>query len=379
MKTPPQPNAANIFELYRRRISKIDHRFPPPHFTLHNIDIIQLYLIYSEYFPYDIKELFKALTEVELKALHVPAFELKLQSTLVTHHSKFNQYNDLYREFDESNSNLDISLLNSTRNAYVEKVITLNAHIANDIILQFNKCISSVKGADKLKPHLDTLFFVCIFFYNLHWDVYGTDFNGEVAEKGISKLTLDQQPHFYRAYNQTKYIGKLLLDYFKAPTKLGEINLVVGGKPHITDDPIITNWLMQSLLDSIIANKYPLSLDYLGGMLSQALCKRKSHPEVMLKELESLADIKSPTYRHQKRKVVRRFCLDIHKAFAYYLGTSDTEFNTVELKIYNNILKSFKMDDFSVKQREHQGERSSTPRKDIIENRLGELLRRKEE
>lgn len=379
MKAPPKPNAANIFELYRRRISKVDPRFPLPHFTLSKIDIIQLYVLYPDYFPYDIIELFKPYSEEELKDLHVPDFEIKLQSAVMTHHPKFNRYNSLYKDFElsiDKEDGVDKILL---REVYLEKVKALNKEISNDIILQFYECILSVKGADILRPQLDTLFFVCIFFYNMHWDVYETSFNGKVSEHGISPLTLKEQPHLYRAHNQVKYISKLLYDYFKAPNKLGSFDLVVGGKPHLTDDPIIINWVVQSLIDSILLNKLPLSLDYLGGMLFHTLTKRVDRSGTMLLELKALTDLKPPTYRNEKRKVVRSFCLDIHKAFANYLGTSNKEFKNVELSIYHNVLRLFNMDDFSARQRSNQHEDSSNPRKDTAENRLGELLRRRDE
>lgn len=376
MKPSPQYNAATVLEFYRRRLFRANNNVPSTHFTYKNIDIVQLFLLYKSVFPEEIQKLFEGIAPEELKQYDIPEFTIDQHSPLLTRYSDFDKYTDLYQQYSSSTGGTYDN--KSLREEYLSKANALNNRITSDIKSRFNKIITS--SAINLQQHVETLLFVCIYFYNLHWDTYGISFDGKVSEKNsIKNLKLEEQPFYYRAHHQAVSLSTLFYNYYKSNSRPTEVTIVVGGKPHIINDPILTDWVVKSLIDNISQGKLPLSMDFYGAMLAYELSKRDNatHSD-LLKGLKKFPQMKEPTQVNEKRRVIRVFCLEIHKAFAYYMDSPIDTYTTEQLSIYIEILKLFKMEDLTKLKRKRQTDTTRTPRTDLVENRLRELLKRKE-
>lgn len=337
----------------------------PLNFKLKNVDLAVINRLYPELLPQALKEL---VEQSKVQGNNECFIDINIPSAIVINHPAIEDFNQLYTGFESIKSNVDNNLLHQAQLQYQSKVEELANVITRDIRSKFEKAINinSITNA-KLSPHVDTLFCICLIFYNRHWDPYGLTFNGPVAEHPISDLLPHRQPYTYRAVKQVKFLSDLLYHYFKMPNFKKEIVVSIGSPKHITDD---IDWIINA-----ISNNIPLSTDYLGVALNKLLKHRENmEHKAFINELRKFTKLKEYDFVNEKRKVVRNYCIDIHKIFSHYLGLPTTNLTGKRTKLYHNVLLAFEMDDFRVMHRDHEYSKS---RADNAENRLGVLIRPK--
>lgn len=348
---------------------------PSPSFDLRNIDIDTVYRLYPDILGIEFQEMLKVMDDEERSEYFV---NTKLDSAIIINHPECDKYNELYSTLSQALLTEDESVKEEAQTAYNLAIQALGRKITEGIKKEFIDAVFINENArTKLKPHIDTLLFICLSFYNLHWDTFGEGFNGAIADNPLGDLEYNEQPHHYRASKQLEFISNLLYSHYSKPNpykkinSYKELNVIIRGREHITDDPQLVNWLMTL----ITGDNLPASLDYNGVVLGKLLnCREQMEPKEFLIQLKKFTTVGAPDYTNFKRKVVKQYCLDIHKIFSYYMNLSEETFTGKRLHIYHNILKSFKMDDFS-KTKRNVG--TVSRRKGIPENRLGDLLRPK--
>ncbi|WP_342644874.1 hypothetical protein [Mucilaginibacter sp. CSA2-8R] len=369
---PKSENELLLFLLARcqKTLNKHDINDPIARFKLNNIDFRVLLNLYTDLFPQPIIDSYGRLPSVKRKKLVIPSHTLCIDSKLIQHHKLFNRYGMLFDKLIEGD-------LNETQ--YQEEIQSLNKSIITDIRANFEEAVlCTLKSKKTLKPHIDTLLFVCLYFYNTIWDADGLTFNSAVAvNNSISNLTFAEQPYYFRMHKQIRDISQLLFDYYSAQsTSPYEINFVVNKRPHPINDPVSNNWIIQSLIKSIKDGNSPISFDYLGYQLSCLLKEKdKLESSEFLNNLKRFSTLELPDHINEKRIAVRQFCLEIHKVFTYYLGLDIESFDGKRSKIYHNILLAFQMDDFNNYMRNSDRIENKSSRADAASNRLGALLR----
>jgi hypothetical protein len=342
---------------------------PSASFDLRNIDIDTIYKLYPERLGVELQEILNVMGDEERREYYVNS---KLRSAIIINHPEFGKYNELYLNLSEVLLAEDESVKEVSKVAYNAAIEALNSRITESIKREFSDAIFINETATtKLRPHIDTLLFVCLSFYNLHWDAFGDGFNGAIASNPLTNLEYEEQPHHYKSSKQLEFISNLLYSHYSKPASHKELSMIAGGREHITDDPQLVNWFV----NLVTGAKLPLSLDYNGIILGKLLNHREQmEPKEFLIQLKKFTTLGAPDFTDMKRKVVKQYCLAVHKIFSYYMNLSEKTFTGKRLHIYHNILKSFKMDDFSTLRRKHEGENK---RKVTPEDRLGDLLRSK--
>jgi len=341
---------------------------PSHNFDIDNINVGILYKLYPDRLSDELKAQIMVLPENKLSALQC---RIKLSSALIIYHPEFDKYNELFQNLTHKLKS-DNRVVNAVvQKQYNEDIRKLSSRISEDFMQAFEEAVFVNKNVEKaLKPHIKTLFFICISFYNLYWDTFGESFNGPIVDYTINELLPKAWPHQYRAVQQIHFVSNLLYDYFKKPHAQKKVIIEAGGRSHITDDDVLIGWLINLITEGSL----PASMDYIGKPLSKLLKNRHSMEiDEFLLQLNQFTQLKANDLVDVKRKVVRDYCLDIHKIFSHYLGLPTDTYSGKRIRIYHNILKAFHMDDFSVL---HRLPTRSNPRIDEAENRLGELLRR---
>jgi len=302
--------------------------------------------------------------------------DVTVHSSIVVNHKKFDKYNDLYAELSKAQLAEDDRIRQEAQIAYDRSIKALGTHITEDIKDKFVDAINiNERITNQLKPHINTLFFISLSFYDHYWDTFGENFNGAIADNPLGDLEYNEQPHHYRASKQLEFISNLLYSHYSKPNpykkinSYKELNVIIRGREHITDDPQLVNWLMTL----ITGDNLPASLDYNGVVLGKLLNYREQmKPKEFLIQLKKFTTLGAPDFTDMKRKVVKQYCLAVHKIFSYYMKLPDKTFSGKRLHIYHEILKAFQMEDFSKtkRKRETENKRKVTP-----EDRLGDLLR----
>ncbi|OOQ61343.1 hypothetical protein [Mucilaginibacter pedocola] len=340
---------------------------PTPYVNLDNVDLTVLTLINEHY--KDAKD--EGFTLNGKKVTHL---NIQVRSNLLNHDPQLHEYNILYKSYDSSNkTEADLKV-------YHEGIKHLNKRVSDRVRGTFMRCINpETELGSRIVNHFDTLLFAALFFYDKFWDAYGTDFAGKVSLKNsLSDLEFHKQPYFYRAHQQVIYISTLLYNYYKSGLPPTEIHIISNRKAHVQKDPILTRWVMKSLVESILNDKLPVSTDYYGDQLKGIISKLNySIDNEALNQLKNLSESKPPVFVNIKRKVVRQFCLELHKVFCYYTGLNVKTFTIPQLIIYTNILKEFGMDNFETHKRK-PGSESKKSRNFLPQERLRELLMRDE-
>jgi hypothetical protein len=363
-------------EHLRRKISKTPNptttEFNIP-FNLKSIDIHALYEVYPNHMPQTIINLF---AEVDMENTAFPIFEIAYESDVVMNHPKITKFNDLTLVLKEKLKDPNLNE-KAARDEFKVAANSLASIISSDIKASFVRCLDiNSKTFNKLNPHVDTLLFVCLYMYNKYWDAFKTDFNGSISDHAMPSLTHGSQPFEYRAINQTIFYSSTLYNYFKSSSTTKSLTLAATPMSTSTEDPII----IENFINSIINNSLPASTGRYGYLLEKLLqstdVKHYSN-ESFLNELKKFTKLKLPNYNDVKRKVVKQYCLEIHKLFSYYLNLPTMSFSQKRCHIYHCILKCFTMDDFSDDKRGNLRSNKTTGR-NTPANRLGELLRRKE-
>ncbi|MBD1364447.1 hypothetical protein IDJ77_11565 [Mucilaginibacter sp. ZT4R22] len=345
----------------------IDFIDPTPYIDLLNVDLAIFTLINPEYKDLD-------RDDFTLNGVKVTCLDIQFPSSIVNHDPQLLDYNEIYHKYASSNKT-ERDLI-----GYREALRELNKRISDKIRDTFMNCINPTSQlGSQLVHYFDTLLFATLFLYDKLWDAYETDFAGTVSvNNSIRDLDFRKQPHYYRAHQQVKYISTLLYGYYKSGKAPAEINIISNHKPHIQNDPILTSWVLQSLIESILNNKLPISTDYYGVQLKNIISKlNNSTDSEALTQLKDLSNSNPPVFVNAKRKVTRRFCLELHKVFCHYTSPNVNNITIPHLTVYVNILKEFKMDDFTTHER-IPTTASTKSRKFLSEERLRELLTRED-
>jgi len=372
---PQNYNELLLFYLAQcqRALNKHNTNDPIAFFQVHNIDFKTLLDLYPEQFPHRISDCYTHSSSTDKEELIIPSHYFNVHSKLIQHRKEFNSYGLLLDK---------LAAAQITEGEYHDEIRVLNDRIIKDIRAKFEQAIlCTVKSRKALAPHVDTLLFACLYFYNTIWDADGLTFNGAVARNNsISDLSYNEQPYYYRMHNQIKDVSQLLFDYYSQQAPPYEINYVVNKRSHIFNDPVSNHWIIQSLIQNIKAGNTPISFDYLGNQLSRLLkLKDKLDNKEFLNRLKRLSMLELPDHINEKRMAIGQFCLEIHKIFTYYLGIDINSFDGKRSKIYHKILLAFQMDDFNLYMRNSEHAENTSSRTDAATNRLGELLRRDQE
>jgi hypothetical protein len=335
-------------------------------FKLKNVDLKVIALIY----PNGLSDSFKeALKQSEVNDEQGCLVDIIFSSDVVITHPAIEDFNQLLAEFEEIKKTVEPNQVPQEELKYKAKVEQLGYNITNDIKSKFEEAIYINKRTTaKLKPHLDTLLYVCLALHEQYWDTYGISFNGPVSEHAISNLLPEGLPHHYRSIKQVQFVSKLLYAHFNKPNAQKDVTIMAGGQMHNTDDNILIDWL----IGLIAEGNFPGSMDYTGMVLSKLLKHRHSMDvNEFLVELKKFTLLEADDLVDEKRKVVLSYCLAIHEIFSYFLDLPLNNLIGKRSKIYHNILLAFKMDDFSKLHRDHN---KSKTRPDEAENRLSSLL-----
>ncbi|MGN6177840.1 MAG: hypothetical protein ACTHNW_01590 [Mucilaginibacter sp.] len=337
-------------------------------FKLKNIDLTVIALVYPEC---HLSDGFKALIKQSVgKGEQRCLIDINFSSDVVITHPEIEGFNQLFTEFEKVKRAIEANKIPQAELEYNSKVEQLGDKITNDIKCKFEEAIYINKRTTaKLKPHVDTLLYICLALYEYYWDTYGTSFNGPVSEHPVSNLLPAGLPSHSRSIQQVHFVSKLLYWHFKKPNAQRDVTIIAGGQMHYTDDSILVDWLIRLIAE----HSFPISMDYTGMVLSKLLKHRHSmDANKFLAELEKFTLLKADDLVDCKRKVVCSYCLDMHKIFSHFLNLPINNLIGKRSKIYHNILLAFKMDDFAELHRVHNG---SKQRADEAENRLGTLLR----
>jgi hypothetical protein len=364
IKLRKQSTYAAELEHVRRKISKPKSTDPEPYFILNNLDLLAFYKAYPKQCP----EVIKSMYDIHGDDINIPNHSVNVRSSLVSHHPEIFRYNDLLKKIITKDQSItkDSVLLAE----YEKAKIALKDDIIGDIKSNFISCIEINKTIEKkLKPHIDTLLFVCLYFYNMSWDSSNLTYNSNIAYYSAEKLMPSALPFDYRAIQQVNFISNVLYDYYKSSNNIGKLTIEAGIRSVQIEDPIISKWVIGSMLRDI-----PASTGYY-GMVLQKLIDAKIHMDEneWLKQLKKLTNLELPNYRGVKRKMVREWCLSVHKIFSYYLNLPNTTFDGKRLNIYVKLLKTFNIDDFDILLRSSE-KKPKYNRPDAAQTRLRELL-----
>jgi len=346
--------------------------YQSPIFDLNEVHIGPIYKLYYARLSEDVKRILEKDTPEGIDDIYI---NVKMSSKIDHTHKGLLLHNEIFKKYQRKISKGTEDEIELAQIEYENQRNALSLKIVEDITERFRKAIFiNSDVSKKLDPYFNTLFYVCLILYDVLWDTFGEDFNGWVAEKPISKLSPEDQPFEYRAFKQMEFISNLLFDYYSKPNASKSIEIVIGGISHKTYDPAQVNWL----ISLITAKTLPLTLSYNGHILGKLLAhKDKMEHSEFLTQLKKFTNLNVPDYNNGKRKVVKEFCLEIHKIFSYYLGLPEDTYDKPRLTIYYNILKAFRMDDFSALKRNTAADNIETIKKerpDAPQNRLRSLL-----
>jgi hypothetical protein len=366
---------------------------PTPYFTITSLDKKVLYDLYPEQFPPNVAELLKNLSTEDFNGLNSLNCELHVSSALFNQLPSVREYQTTYDKFfpkqvkanqeklDQAKTKQEkLEQKNIIQEGYNKEIKILREKISGNIKSEFYQILSTHPKSSKLLDHSETLFFICIYFYNTLWDPWGLTFNGSVAiNNSINDLEFEEEPFDYRMTKIQNFFGEFLFDYYKTKELPKEIDILFRGKNHVATDPLILKWVFETLITGFKTNTFTAELYLFGRDISNLiLAKDQLSNDAFLDRLKYYKNLEALDFVNVKRKVVGEFCLYINTAFSYYLGFSGDVGDVKSRRIYINILKLFQMDDFSQNLRDSNSNKSSSkqPRADSAENNLSNLMKR---
>jgi len=149
---------------------------PSPYFIINQIDISTVYRLYPD-MPYGkLEEYIKSMDDEQRSKATI---DVTVHSSIVVNHKKFDKYNDLYAELSKAQLAEDDRIRQEAQIAYDRSIKALGTHITEDIKDKFVDAINiNERITNQLKPHINTLFFISLSFYDHYWDTFGENFNG---------------------------------------------------------------------------------------------------------------------------------------------------------------------------------------------------------
>lgn len=269
---------------------------------------------------------------------------------------------------DMMNDSLEANLLDTTvfRNVTMDLITTEEEHYR--LRQDFNMLLETKEFRKyNLTEDADTLLYTCLHFFAVHFS--DTDY------RTVSKRN-DESNETYAASRQESLINvrelsSLFLTFNQAKNKnnIGNITIDINNTPFVISQPTLGRWIVEAIESKIRENDYPVGI--LGEhnfLLSQVLQKKgrdRSDDETdMLEDLKLLSKLGDHKYIGERNRMIRRFCLDVHKMFAFLINEDPEHFSNVQLRLYAHILKLFRVHDFT----------KGFPSKSVLANRLRSVI-----
>lgn len=346
--------ATKTDELNEKRIQKQEDRDITPFINL-NVLCYPILLVYHEILGKAIKISFDHLNIEEVLSLKEYKVLLRIQSPL------------LVRNLNS------LSIEDNLEHIYSQEVLKLKEDFTQILKknFAFNKLIDS-------NETIDTLLFCCIYAYDIQWDHYGLSFAHPTYDRNhkefYEKNEVAEDPYFLQCMKRAIELANVLYSYYKKDWKLNVV-FEFNRKQVRLQDSLMSNWILDSLIKGLINETFPMEagweISFLRAIVRdieerkgtlEKIRFRSTDPdskdikakkdklnkevEILISELKRFSELEPKSYQGEKRLATKRFCESIHPIFCYFMNKQKAKYSNNQLRIYNDILKLFKMDNF---------------------------------
>lgn len=257
---------------------------------------------------------------------------------------------------DYCNSN---SLSQDIQNQFKDVIVVKNmvTHLAitdeehHELQQKFNMLLEAPElrryGLDKVA---DTLFYTCLHFNAILWT--DSDYRIRNSSKASREDYYPSSKHSSKQNLRELSTLLMLSNTSKNKHCITDMSISINGIPITFTDEQLRTWIVSMIEKSILEGDFPLGALGEDLYLLYEVLKKKNTPVVagqtdMIDDLRFLSSIPDHKYDGEQSRIIRRYCMDIHKMFSQFMNQDHTKYMNTQLRLYTCILKLFKIYDFT--------------------------------